>query len=141
MYAYTHSTTPTSNLKSPYQIVFHTHPRIPLSFDLNLTRNSQQNCNSSYCFTLPSHSHYQFTDRNLFSSTLISKSISVWLLVVKSAMLEIYSTVHKHLNHRLTTSTFETTHQKQRPLITFVIHKNFKPVHFSTKPTHLRIGP
>ena len=58
-------------------------------------------------------------------------------------MLEIYSTVHKHLNPRLTssTSTFETTHQRQLPPNTFVLHKNFKPVHFSTKLRPLRIGP
>ena len=58
-------------------------------------------------------------------------------------MLEIYSTAHKLLNQRLTssTSTFETTHQKQLPPNTFVIHKTFKPVHFSTKPKSLRIGP
>ena len=58
-------------------------------------------------------------------------------------MVEIYSTVRKHLNHRLTssTSTFETTLQKQLPLNTFVIHKNFKPVHFSNKLQSFRIGP
>ena len=144
MYAHTHNTTPISNLKlSPYQIVFHTHPRIPLSFDLNLPRNSQQTCNSPYCSTLPTHSHYQFTDLNPFFSTLISKPISVWLLAVESAMLKLYSTVYKHLHYRLTssTSTFEITHQKQLPLNTFVIRKNFKPVHFSTKLKPLRIGP
>ena len=42
MYAYAHNTTPLSTLKlSPYQIVFHTHPRKPLSFDLNSTRDSE----------------------------------------------------------------------------------------------------
>ena len=52
MYAYAHNTTSPSILKlSPYQIVFHTHPRIPLSFDLNLTRESEQKCTSSYCST------------------------------------------------------------------------------------------
>ena len=58
-------------------------------------------------------------------------------------MLEFYSTVHKHPNHKLTssTSTFETTHQQQLPLNTYVIHKIFKPVHFSTKLKPLRIGP
>ena len=58
-------------------------------------------------------------------------------------MLEIYSTVHRHLNHKLNSqsSTFETTHLKQLPLNTFVIHTNFKPVNFSKKLKPLRIGP
>ena len=45
MYAYAHITTPLSQLKlSPYQIVFHTHPRIPLTFSLNLYRDSSKKC-------------------------------------------------------------------------------------------------
>ena len=41
MYAYAHITTPLSQLKlSPYQIVFHTHPRILLIFSLSLPRDS-----------------------------------------------------------------------------------------------------
>ena len=58
-------------------------------------------------------------------------------------MLEIYSTVHRHINHKLNSqsSTFETTHLKQLPLNTFVIHTNFKPVNFSKKLKPLRIGP
>ena len=58
-------------------------------------------------------------------------------------MLEIYSTVHRHLNHKLNSqsSTFETTHLKQLPFNTFVIHTNFKPVNFSKKLKPLRIGP
>ena len=58
-------------------------------------------------------------------------------------MLEIYSTVHRHLNHKLNSqsSTFETTHLKQLPLNTFVIHTSFKPVNFSKKLKPLRIGP
>ena len=84
MYAYAHNTTPNSNLKmSLYQNVFHTQPRLPLSFDLNLTRNYKQNCNLSYCSTLSSHSHCQSTDINTFFSTLFSEPISVWLLAVE----------------------------------------------------------
>ena len=58
-------------------------------------------------------------------------------------MLEIYSTVHRHLNYKLNSqsSTFETTHLKQLPLNTFVIHTIFKPVNFSKKLKPLRIGP
>ena len=54
MYAYAHNTTPLSQLKlSPYQIVFHTHPRIPLTFSLNLPRNASKNCIATYCESLP----------------------------------------------------------------------------------------
>ena len=51
-------------------------------------------------------------------------------MTAETAMLEIYSTVHRYLNHKLNSqsSTFETTHLKQLPLNTFVIHTNFKPV-------------
>ena len=50
-------------------------------------------------------------------------------------MLEIYSTVHRHENHKLNSqsSTFETTHLNQLPLYTFVIHTYFKLVKFSQK--------
>ena len=58
-------------------------------------------------------------------------------------MLEIYSTVHRQINHKLNSqsSTFETTHLKQLPLNTFVIHTNFKHVNFSKKLKLLRSGP
>ena len=58
-------------------------------------------------------------------------------------MLEIYSTVHRHMNHEISfqSSTFETTHPTQLLLQTFVIHTNFKPVKFSQKFKPLRLGP
>ena len=58
-------------------------------------------------------------------------------------MLEIYSTVYRHINHKLNSqsSTFETTHLKQLPLHTFVIHTSFKPVKFSQKLKPLGLGP
>ena len=38
MYAYAHYSQPVSELNvSPYEIAFHTRPRIPLTFDLTLT--------------------------------------------------------------------------------------------------------
>ena len=57
-------------------------------------------------------------------------------------MLEIYSTVHRHITNKLNwqNSTFETPHLKQLPLNTFVIHTNFKPVNFSHKLKPLRLG-
>ena len=144
MYAYAHNTTPLSQLKlSPYQIVFHTHPRIPLTFSLNLPRDAQKNCIATYCESLSPHSHYSTQDLNPFFHSLLDKPISSWLLAAETAMLEIYSTVHRHSNHKLNSqiSTFETTHLKQLPLNTFVIHTNFKPVNFSKKLKPLRIGP
>ena len=58
-------------------------------------------------------------------------------------MLEIYSTVHRHLNHKLNSQspTFETTHLKQLPVNSSVTHTTFKPVNFSKKLKPLRIGP
>ena len=144
MYAYAHNTTPLSQLKlSPYQIVFHTHPRIPLTFSLNLPRDTSKNCIATYCESLPPHSHYSTQDLNPFFHSLLDKPISPWLLAAETAMLEIYSTVHRHLNHKLNSqsSTFETTHLKQLPLNTSVIHTNFKPVIFSKKLKPLRSGP
>ena len=80
---------------------------------------------------------------NPFFHSLLDKPISPWLLAAETAMLEIYSTVHRHLNHKLNSqsSPFETTHLKQLPLNTFVIHTNFTPVNFSKKLKPLRIGP
>ena len=44
MYAYAHNSQPLSELNvSPHEIVFHTRPRIPLKFDLNLNREYFQN--------------------------------------------------------------------------------------------------
>ena len=58
-------------------------------------------------------------------------------------MLEIYSTVHRLMNHKLNSqsSTYETTHLKQLPLHTFVIHTNFKPVKISQTFKPFRLGP
>ena len=63
LYAYAHSSQPLSELNvSPLKIVFHTQPRIPLTFDLNLNRNASKVCTSKYCSQLPEHSHYDKTD-------------------------------------------------------------------------------
>ena len=41
MYAYAHNSRRLSELNvSPHEILFHTQPRIPLTFDLNLNRNT-----------------------------------------------------------------------------------------------------
>ena len=54
IYAYAHNSQPFSELNiSPHEIVFHTRPRIPLTFDLNLTRDASKTCISRYCSQLP----------------------------------------------------------------------------------------
>ena len=59
MYAYAHNSQPLSELNlSPYEIVFHTIPRIPTNFELNLQRDTYRNCTSQYCQGLPLHTHY-----------------------------------------------------------------------------------
>ena len=54
MYAYAHNSQPISEINvSPYERVFHTRRRIPLTFDLNLNRNNSKTCISQYCSQLP----------------------------------------------------------------------------------------
>ena len=94
MYAYAHNTTPLSQFElSPHQIVFHTHPRIPLTFFLNLTRDSSKTCIASYCNSLPPHTHYSDQDLNPLFHSLPNKPISLWLLFAEHSMLEIFSTL------------------------------------------------
>ena len=53
MYAYAHNSQPLSSLNdSPHEIVFHTRPRIPLTFDLNLNRDAHQILYFTYGYTL-----------------------------------------------------------------------------------------
>ena len=58
-------------------------------------------------------------------------------------MLEIYSTVHRHITNKFTSqnSTIQTTQSKPFPLNAFVIRTNFKPVESSKRPKPLRIVP
>ena len=59
MYAYAHNSQPLSELNlSPYEIVFHTIPKIPINFELNLQRDTHRNCTSQYCQDVPLHTHY-----------------------------------------------------------------------------------
>ena len=76
MYAYAHNSQLLSELNvSRYEIVFHTRPRIPLTFDLSLNRNSSKTSISQYCSQLPEHSHYDKTDLNPFFYKTLSKPI------------------------------------------------------------------
>ena len=63
MCAYAHNSQPLSDLNvSPHEIVFHIQPRIPLTFALNLNRNTSKICISKYCSLLPKQSQYDKTD-------------------------------------------------------------------------------
>ena len=119
MNAYANNTTSLSQLKlSPNQIVFHTHPRIPLTFSLNLARDSSKSGIATYCNSPPPHTHYSDQDLNPFVHSHITKPISPWFLAAEHAMLEIYSTVHRNNTNNLNSqkSTFERIHLKQLPL-------------------------
>ena len=83
MYAYAHNSQPLSELNvSPHEIVFHTQPRIPLTFDLNPNCDTSKPCNSEYCSQLREHSHYDKTDLNFFFYRTLSKPIPQWFLAV-----------------------------------------------------------
>ena len=88
MYAYAQNSQPLSELNlSPHEIFFHTRPRIPLTFDLNLNRDTSKACISRYCSQLPEHSHYDKSDLNPFFYRTLSNSIPQWFLAVETAML------------------------------------------------------
>ena len=98
MYAYANNSQPLSELNiSPHEIVFHTRPRIPRTFDLNLTRDISKTCISHYCSQLPEHSQYDKTDLNPFFYRTLSKPIPQWFLAVETAMLQKYSTVYENI--------------------------------------------
>ena len=145
MYAYSHNSQPISVLNvSPYEIVFHTRPRIPLTFDLNLNRNSSKTCISQYCSQLPEQSHYDKTDLNPFFYKILSKPIPQWFLAVETAMLQIYSTVYYYTLKKLNSQAHitKTYHEgKPLPIGTFVLKRHFAHVFFSDKLEPLRIGP
>ena len=145
MYSYAHNSQPISEPNvSPYEIVFHTRPRISLTFDLNLNSNSSKTCISQYCSQLPEHSHYDKTDLNFFFYKTFSKPIPQWFLAVETAMLQIYSTVYYHTLKKLNSHAYitKTYHEgKPFPIGTFVLKRLFALVHFSDKVKSLRIGP
>ena len=113
MYAYAHNSQQLSEPNiSPHEIVFDTRSRIPLTFDLNLNRDTSKTCISRYCSQLPAHSHYDKSDLNPFFYKTLSKPIPHWILAVETAMLQLFSTVyenalqksiHPHTLQKLTT--------------------------------------
>ena len=145
MYAYAHNSQPLSELNiSPHEIVSHTRPRIPLTFDINLTRDTSKTCISRYCSKLTEHSHYDKTYLNTFFHKTLSKHIPQWFLAVETAMLQIYSTVYENTLQKINSHAYitKTYHEgKPLPIGSFVLKRNFTHVHFSDKLNPLRIGP
>ena len=145
MYAYAHKSQPLSKLSiSPHEIVFHTRPRIPLTFDSNLNRDTSKTCISHYCSQLPEHPHYDKSDLNPFFYKTLSKPIPQWVLAVETAMLQTYSIVYENTLRKINSHAYITKkyHEgKPLPIGTFVLKRNFTHVHSSDKLKPLRIGP
>ena len=112
MYAYAHNSQPLSELNiSPHEIVFHTRPRIPLTFDLNLNRDTSKTCISRYCSQLPEHSHYDKSDLNPFFYKTLSKPIPHWFLAVETAVTNLSYSIRKHFAK----NQFTCIHYKNLP--------------------------
>ena len=94
---------------------------------------------ATYCNSLPTHTHHSDQDLNSFFDSLLNKLISLCRLTAEHAMLGIYSTVHHHITNKLTSQN--STHIKQLPLNTFVLHIYFEAVLYSNKPKAVQIGP
>ena len=145
MYAYAHNSQLLSELNlSPYEIVFHTIPRIPINFELNIQRDTYRNCTSQYCKYLPLHTHYDKSNLNPFFHKILSKPIPQWILATETAMIQIYHTVYQNTKRKIISfAYFNKTYNNPRPLDigTFVLKRNFLHVHFSDKLKPLRIGP
>ena len=139
MYAYAHNSQPLSELNiSRHEIVFHTRPRIPLTFDLNLNRDTSKTCLSRYCSQLPAHSHYDKSNLNPFFYKTLSKPIPHWFLAIETAMLQIYSTVYENTLRKINSHAYITkTYNEGKPLPigTFVLKRNFTHVHFGLDHT------
>ena len=128
MNAYAHNSQPLSELNiSPIQIVFHTRPRIPLTFDLNLNRNTSKQCTSKYCSQLPAHSRYDKTDLCPFFYRTLPKTIPHWFKFIQPYK----NTLSKKIN---STAYISKTYNegKQIHIGTFVLNRNFTHVHFRT---------
>ena len=101
MYAYAHNSQPLSELNlSPYEIVFHTIPRIPINFELNHQRDTYRNCISQYGQELPLHTHYDKSNSNPFFHKILSKPIPQWFLATETAMMQIANISYRLRKHK-----------------------------------------
>ena len=146
MYAYAHNSQPLSELNlSPYETVFHTIPKTPINFELNLQRDTYRNCTSKFCQNLPLHTHYDKSNLNPFFHKILSKPFPQWILATETAMIQIYHTVYENTKRKHCNSFahFNKTYNNPRPLDvgTFLLQKNSLHVHFSDNLKPLRIGP
>ena len=145
MYAYAHNSQPLSELNhSPFEIVFHTIPRIPINFELNLQKDTCRNCTSQNCQDLPLHIHYEKSNLNPVFHKILSKPIPQGILATETAMIQIYHTVYENIKRKINSfAYFNKTYNNPRPLDigTFVLKRNYLHVHFSDKLKPLRIGP
>ena len=118
---------------SPYEIVFHTIPRIPINFELNLQRDTYRSCTSQYCHELPLHTHYDKSNLNSFFHKILSKPIPQWILATETAMIQKYHTVYENTKRKINSyACFNKTYHNPRPLDfgTFVLKKKFSPCSF-----------
>ena len=145
MYAYAHNSQPLSELNlSPYEIVFHTIPRIPINFELNLQRDAYRNCTSQFCQNLPLHTYYDKSSLNPFFYKTLSRPIPQRISATETAMMQIYHTVYENTKRKINSfAYFNKIYHNPRSLDigTFVLKRNFLHVHFSDKLKPLRIGP
>ena len=145
MYAYAHNSQPLSELNlSPYEIVLHTIPRIPIIFELNLQRDTYRNCTSQFCQNLPLHTHYDKSNLHPFFHKILSKPIRQWILATETAMIQIYHTVYDNTKRKGNSfAYFKKTYNNPRPLYigTFVLKRKFLHVHSSDELKPLRTGP
>ena len=145
MYAYTHNSRPIPELNlSPYEIVFHTIPRIPINFELNLQRDIYRNCISQYCQALPLHTQYKKSNLNPFFLKILSKPVPQWILATETAMINIYHTVYENTKRKINSFAYSNkTYNNPRTLAigSFELKRNFLHVLFSDKLKPLRIGP
>ena len=81
---------------------------IPLTFDLNLNRDTSKTCISRYCSELPEHSHYDKSDLNPFFYKTLSKPIPHRFLAVETAMLQVYSTVYENTLRKINSHAYIT---------------------------------
>ena len=108
MYAYAHNSQPLSELNlSPYEIVFHTTPRIPINFELNLQRDTYRNCTSQFCQNLPLHTHYDKSNLNPIFHKVLSKPFPQWFLL------------RKQLRYKFTTQYMKLQKGKANPFAYF----------------------
>ena len=78
--------------------------RVPLNFQLSLSRKSFRECTEQNCSELPLHSHYQSTDLNSFFRSIMLKPTFTWFLALKAARLQILSIVYQNALKKKTNS-------------------------------------